>query len=287
MALLTSAFTSNISRTSNHTNSSHTQPNTPPFHNMKIPASSSIFLATLAISSSSSCLAAPAGDPSQMTTSASSNHISSIPSPSGSASHAGERIEEGSDNFNGRVGQIDSSHEVTRIVRELPVVGPMLAAVMRDPGNTRSLSSRDLSALQASAEEVRRALGTLVSLPGAPIARRAPGDVPIPIPVAAAGSAMAGALPVPVPAPVASLVNGALTTINGLVGELDIGGDPSFGDSSVSSSSADPTQTTEDNSSAASSTDYSSASASAAAPQAPPNTPAIPASPVKLPVRSV
>ncbi|KAF8956090.1 hypothetical protein BDZ97DRAFT_1764119 [Flammula alnicola] len=49
---------------------------------MKIPTSSSILLATLAISSSSSCLAAPAGDAPQdtgLTTSSSTSHMSSMP----------------------------------------------------------------------------------------------------------------------------------------------------------------------------------------------------------------
>lgn len=92
-------FTSNISCTPSRIKSSIPSRATLAFATMKIPASSSIFLATLAISSSSSCLAAPAGDPSQLTPAASSSHISSIPSPSASAQHAGDRFEEGPDDF--------------------------------------------------------------------------------------------------------------------------------------------------------------------------------------------
>ena len=159
---------------------------------MKLPASSSLLLATLAISSSSSTLAAPAGEGDAAITTSSSNHrISALVEPSDIRDLGSVDIEprdsaniERSDGkqsliisqslvTQSRLQSVDSATLQTspasawiRLLHTLPIIGhPVASMIERSfPNGTDSvegmsnISPDDLLALQAAITEVSRAL---------------------------------------------------------------------------------------------------------------------------------
>ena len=160
---------------------------------MKLPASSSLLLATLAISSSSSTLAAPAGEGDAAITTSSSNHrMSALPEPSDLSDLASVDIEPRAsvniERSDGKQSLISSQSLVTQsrlqsvdsdtlqtapasawltLLHTLPIIGHPIASLIERsfPNGTDSaegipnISPDDLQALQAAITEVSRALG--------------------------------------------------------------------------------------------------------------------------------
>ncbi|KDR85550.1 hypothetical protein GALMADRAFT_369360 [Galerina marginata CBS 339.88] len=229
---------------------------------MKIPTSSSILLATLAMSSSSSCLAAPAGTGAQetgMTSSSSNNHMSSIRDSASYAFPAEMNMQEGSETVAKRtlayprdiaqsvVGALGGL--ITNIQKVLGGLAPAAGAKSMDVDGTSSDKNFDphqTAALHSAIAEVNRLLD---------------------------GNPFSG-LPVP------SAVQGAPGTATSI---LPLSND----DHSSSSSSATPTGSAvaaadDSTPNAASSASASSAAASASSPAMPvnpPNTPSLPINP--------
>jgi len=143
---------------------------------MKLPASSSLLLATLAISSSSSTLAAPAGEgDTAITTSSSNHHISAFLSSSGihDLGSADGDIEQRANTTMER-SEVDPEASQKTLVsaflgllHTLPIIGHPVASLIQKsfPNGTDSveempnISPDDLKALQAAIAEVSRALG--------------------------------------------------------------------------------------------------------------------------------
>jgi len=141
---------------------------------MKLPASSSLLLATLAISSSSSTLAAPAGEGDAAITTSSSNHrISALLEPSDIRDLGSVDIEP-SASANIERSDVDSGtlqHPPVsawlKLLHTLPIIGHPVASLIEKsfPNATDSvegipnISPDDLQALQAAITEVSRALG--------------------------------------------------------------------------------------------------------------------------------
>jgi hypothetical protein len=160
---------------------------------MKLPASSSLLLATLAISSSSSTLAAPAGEGDAFITTSSSNHrISALLEPSDIRDLVSVDIEPRAsaniEKSDGKQSPIISQGLVTqsclqsvdsdtlqnapvsawlKLLHTLPVIGHPVASLIEKSflNGTDSvegmpnISPDDLQALQAAIKEVSRALG--------------------------------------------------------------------------------------------------------------------------------
>ncbi|KAF5312253.1 hypothetical protein D9619_002766 [Psilocybe cf. subviscida] len=206
---------------------------------MKLPASSSIFLATLAISSSSSCLAAPTGDTSTshaITSSSSTSHLDGA----SSEGHVQPRSEEYA-NIEARGGVFEG---VKAIASGLPVVGPLLGHLLE----VNNPSPQDLAALQAAADEVTRAIGTV-------------------------GNTLNSTLPAPIGNTAGQVISHAPAPIAGALSD-----DPNGAAGGASASAAPPSQTA---SAAAADAPSSAAQPSGSAspstsPSGPPNTPALP-----------
>ena len=159
---------------------------------MKLPASSSLLLATLAISSSSSTLAAPAGEGDAAITTSSSNHRISALDPSDIRDLGSVDIEPRAsaniERSDGKQSLIISQSLVTqsrlqsvdsdtpqnahvsawlKLLHTLPIIGhPVASLIERSFLNGTdsvegmpNISSDDLQALQAAITEVSRALG--------------------------------------------------------------------------------------------------------------------------------
>jgi len=140
---------------------------------MKLPASSSLLLASLAISSSSSTLAAPAREGDAAITTSSSNHrISALLGPSdirdlGSVDiepRAGANIEKSDVDSDSLPNSLGSA--LLKLLHTLPIIGHPVASLIENsfPNGTDSvkgmpnISPDDLHALQAAIAEVSRAL---------------------------------------------------------------------------------------------------------------------------------
>ncbi|KAH6917076.1 hypothetical protein BKA70DRAFT_1417850 [Coprinopsis sp. MPI-PUGE-AT-0042] len=163
---------------------------------MKIPASSSIILATLAISSSSSTLAAPTG-----TGETSSDVDSSQSSSQPSSTMIPGMDEDGGDGVNKRDLEERGSGMVSDILAGLPVVGPLAKALLvkecpppdSASAESFSVSDDDLARLQSAVDTVSGALNGVL-----------PGSVgPVPLPTGAVGG-----IPSMAPAPLQSAVAG-------------------------------------------------------------------------------
>jgi len=138
---------------------------------MKLPASSSLLLATLAISSSSSTLAAPAGEGDTAITTSSSNHrISALLNPSDIRDLGSVDIEPKA-SANIERSDVDSDtppnplvSTLLKVLHTLPIIGHPVASLIEKsfPNGTEpaegNISPDDLQALQAAITEVSRAL---------------------------------------------------------------------------------------------------------------------------------
>lgn len=149
---------------------------------MKIPTSSSIVLATLAISSSSASLAAPTGD-------ATTGHGSSLQNA--------RQVTETEEMADSGMTEIETGEQLeardlpllSGIIGSIPVVGPLitplLAAQCGDPNNPNSQANHDPAAVQRLQDAINTVSSVLsgvmptgVPLPGLPIAL--PSGLPIP-----------------------------------------------------------------------------------------------------------
>ncbi|KAH9486423.1 hypothetical protein JR316_0000487 [Psilocybe cubensis] len=169
---------------------------------MKIPSSSSILLAGLAISSSSSCLAAPTGDGNHdvdISSSSSTSYASSSVAPA--AYPTGVNAEERSDTIRQRAPQFnklaarDDAATVMGMLDGLPIVGPLLKTVMSNLSQTSKaldvesndsgqLDAQSMQALRNAVDEVTRIIQSATgqggpgnaTLPNAPVSAQSDGD---------------------------------------------------------------------------------------------------------------
>ncbi|KAF9486408.1 hypothetical protein BDN70DRAFT_926654 [Pholiota conissans] len=268
---------------------------------MKIPTSSSIFLTSLAISSSSSCLAAPAGAQSQATevsNPTSASQFSYMPSASATPSRFGsghdDRIAvEGSHIVMERdVAQHLEAREllgpVVKLVQGLPMIGSLLGNILLklDPDgkvgaqstdsdvSDSALSQQDFAALQSAIQEVSRVLNAAYA---GNVAQDIPG---VPSSILDPASGVVGGTP-------ASQITGSIPIPSGIFGAQSDGGDSNSASGSSSSAYPGVTQSAQAAAdpgiSSTASSAYPSASAggpsSPSPPANPPNTPALPVSP--------
>ena len=264
---------------------------------MKLPPSSSIFLATLAISPSSSCLAAPTGDAPQDTgvsSSSSDNHISSF--YGASAAHSHPTIDSNLDQREDCMCHVFTLSILAKTnlaaalafcdnptIPILGVVCGLLKNLEAQNGGSQPIDPQAVESLQAAAREVSRVYN----------------QSSVPAPVGAAIGGVAGAAPGPVGDAAGGVVKGPASTVQGPSKALSDGDDPNAGpgSSSVTSPNSAPTQTPPTAGDASSANTGSNASSSFAAgitaptppaspplPQNPPNTPQPPVSPSSLPV---
>lgn len=242
---------------------------------MKIPASSSIILATLAISSSSSALAAPTGtaetssdvDPSQNSAQPSSTIVPGVD-------------EDGGEGANKRNLEERGPGMVSDILAGLPVVGPLAKALLvkecppPDSASAQSLSvsGEDLARLQSAVDTVSGALSGVLPT-GVPISLVPTGAiasmVPAPLQSVIAGMAVDGSSSTEPPPSDAT----PTTTISAPTNDAEAAG---ANDGDSDSSFLISPSTTVARAEAANETAPSSPPPSPGVPSGPPNTPAMP-----------